>query len=184
MSPTLRICRRCGVLTSSIKTQIENVVTDSEGSTVLVPYACIWSRSWLSPVQLLSSRFRPFQVLSSLFSSPGQVLSSFFSPVLLLSSRFSPVQLLSLWFRPFQVLSSLFSPVQFLSFLFQSGSGSFLAVQSSSAFFTNHFWKMNLSVILSFPSGPLSGLIVKILLELSFPSETRGQPQFGFEATS
>ena len=88
---------------------------------VLVPYCCIWSRSWFSPVQFLSW-LRPFQVLSS-----------FFSPVQVLSSLFSPVQVLSSWFRPFQVLSSLFSSVQVLSCFFQSDSGSFLVVQSSLA---------------------------------------------------
>jgi len=54
MLPTLRICRRRGVLTSSIKTQTENLATDSEGSTVLEIYACIWSRSWFSSVQFSS----------------------------------------------------------------------------------------------------------------------------------
>ena len=93
MLPTLRICGRCGVLTSSIQTQIENVTTDSEGSAVLVPYCCIWSRSWLSPVLLLSSWLRPFQVLSSLFSSV-QVLSFFHSgsgSVLAVHSSSAPV---------------------------------------------------------------------------------------------
>jgi hypothetical protein len=126
----------------------------SSSSTIQLHLVNIMAQSSWAPVLVIQTISGPVLTVQSssgpvLFQSgPGSFLAVQFSsaPVLMVQTISGPVL----------IVRSSSGRVLF----FQSGSGSFLAVQSSSApVLTDHLSNINLSVILSHPSGPWRGIL-------------------------